>query len=170
MRELETLGYVATATYRGTRVREIPRTEMRDAFRVRAALEREAVRAGAAAGTIDVAALKSSVAGIEKAAAAADVNAFVKHDEAFHRTLVAGGRNPVLERHWDLLLVSTRIRALIRTGVIDIHETGNEHRPILDAIARADADVAGRLVREHIEELADRVDPDVAGPTADQPG
>ncbi|MEX1184715.1 MAG: GntR family transcriptional regulator [Gemmatimonadota bacterium] len=168
LRELETMGYVATATYRGTRVREIPRTEMRDAFRVRALLEREAVRTGTETGSVDVAALEAAVAGLEKAAAAGDVNAFVRHDEAFHRTLVAGGGNPVLARHWDLLLVSTRIRALIRTGIIDIHETGNEHRPILEAVARGNSEVAGRLVHEHIDELADRMDTEARAQAGEQ--
>ncbi len=49
LRELEALRYVETAPHRGTRVRAVSPTEMRDAYRLRALLEREAAIAAAQA-------------------------------------------------------------------------------------------------------------------------
>lgn len=158
LRELEALGYVTTATYRGTRVREIPATEMRDAFRVRALLEREAAEAAAVAPDADWGELRAAVEGIEKTAASGDVKSYVRHDERFHRTLVASSRNPVLARHWSLLLVPTRILVVIRSGIVDIGETGKEHHPILDALERRDAALAGQLVYEHVNRIASRLE------------
>jgi DNA-binding GntR family transcriptional regulator len=157
LRELEALGYVTTATYRGTRVREVPATEMRNAFRVRALLEREAAEAAARTFASDSEALRAAVDGIEAAAAAGDVKTYVRHDERFHHALVAGSGNPVLVRHWNLLLVPTRILVVIRSGIVDIDKTGKEHRPILEALERGDAELAGRRVYEHINRIAERL-------------
>ncbi len=161
LRELEALGYVETVPHRGTRVREIPATEMRDAFRLRALLEREAA-AAAAETPGDWAGLRAAVEGIERAAAAGNVRSYVKHDHTFHRTLVARSGNAVLMRHWDLVLVPTRILVAIRSGHIDIRKTAKEHRPILEALERRDAALAGRLVYDHLNQIAVRLDPALA--------
>src|SRR5438876_11945195 len=67
LRLLEALGYVETVPHRGTRVREIPATEMRDAYRLRALLEREAALAAAQQPDADWQALRAAVAGLERA-------------------------------------------------------------------------------------------------------
>src|SRR6266571_6427067 len=99
LRQLEALGYVDTVPHRGTRVREVPATEMRDAFRLRALLEREAAEAAARAPQPDWKDLRAAVEGIERAAAAGNVRSYVRHDHTFHRTLVARSGNAVLLRH-----------------------------------------------------------------------
>jgi len=159
LRELEALGYVQSVPHRGTRVREIPATEMRDAFRLRALLEREAAEAAATAPGAEWEELGTAVEGIERAAAAGNVRSYVKHDYTFHRTLVARSGNAVLMRHWDLVLVPTRILVALRSGHIEIRKTATEHRPILEALERHDAALAGRLVYDHLNEIAQRLDP-----------
>jgi len=158
LRELEALGYVQTVPHRGTRVRDVPATEMRDAFRLRALLEREAAEAAARTAE-DWGELRAAVEGLESAAAAGDVRKYVKHDHNFHRTLVARSGNAVLMRHWDLVLVPTRILVAIRSGHIDIRKTSTEHRPILEALEQHDAALAGRLVYDHLNQIAVRLDP-----------
>lgn len=158
LRELEALGYVETRTYRGTRVRKIPPTEMRDAYRVRALLEREAAEAAARVPDADWRKLEAAVEGIEKAAAAGNLRAYVRHDEVFHRALVALGGNSVLSRHWELLLVPTRILVVMSAGVVDMEHTAPQHRPILEALQRHDAALAGRLLYEHVNGVAERLD------------
>lgn len=74
-----------------------------------------------------------------------------------NRTLVASSGNPVLVRHWNLLLVPTRILVVIRSGIIDISEPAKEHRPILEALERGDATLAGQRVYEHINRIAERL-------------
>lgn len=159
LRQLEALGYVETTPHRGTRVREIPPTEMRDAYRLRALLEREAAEAAARAPDGDWEEMRAAVARIERAADDGNVRGYVRHDETFHRGLVARSNNPVLVRHWDLLLVPTRILVALRSGHIDMRETGKEHRPILEALERGDARLAGRLVYDHLNHIAVRLDP-----------
>lgn len=156
LRELEALGYVTTTTYKGTRVREIPATEMCDALRVRALLEREAAAAAADAdGDWDE--LRAAVEGIEAAVVSGEVSGYVRHDELFHRALVTRCGNPVLIRLWNQLLVPTRILVVIRSGVVDMAETAPQHRPILDALEDGDAAVAGQRMFEHIDGVATRV-------------
>lgn len=157
LRALEGLGYVETAPHRGTRVRDIPPTEMRDAYRLRALLEREAAEAAARAPDADWEELRAAVEGIERAAQADNLRGYARHDETFHRGLVVRSKNSVLLRHWDLLLVPTRILIALRSGIIDMGETAKEHRPILQALERHDAAVAGRLVYDHVNRIAARL-------------
>jgi DNA-binding GntR family transcriptional regulator len=159
LRQLEALQYVETTPHRGTRVREVPATEMRDAYRLRALLEREAAETAARALHADWEQMRAAVLGIERAADAGNVRGYARHDEAFHRALVARSENPVLLRHWDLLLVPTRILVALRAGVIDMGKTAKEHRPILEALERHDAVVAGQLAYDHVNRIAARLDP-----------
>lgn len=165
LRELEALGYVETATYRGTRVREIPPTEMRDAFHVRALLEREAAEAAARRAYADWSRLADAVRGLEEAAAVGNLRRYVRHDETFHRTLVTRSGNPVLLHHWELLLVPTRILVVVSSGVVDMRQTAPQHRPILAALERGDPALAGRLVYDHVNGIAERLEV-AAGVTA----
>lgn len=164
LRELEALGYVESAAYRGTRVREIPPTEMRDAFRIRALLEREAAERAGPLADDDRKRMRAAVEGIEQAVDEESLRRYVRHDRTFHRILVSQSGNGVLLRHWELLLVPTRILVVVSSGAVDIRRTGPEHRPILEALERLDRALAGRLVFEHINGIADRLA--AAGPLA----
>ncbi len=158
LRELEALRFVESLPHRGTRVRTVPATEMRDAYRVRAALEQLAADTAATTRSIDWQKLRTAVSGIERAATKHDLRAYVRHDETFHRTLVERANNPVLLRHWDMLLVSTRALVVLRSGAIDMERTAAEHRPILDAIEAGLATAAGALAFEHANHIADCLD------------
>lgn len=162
LRELEVLGYVTTAFYRGTRVREVPATEMRDALRVRALLEREAARIAASADA-DWSSMRTALRGIEEKARSGDMKRYVRHDEAFHRDLVTRAGNPVLVRSWDQLLVPTRILVAFRSGAVTMAGTSAQHRWILDALERGEGDVAGERVFEHIEDVARKLEEAMAG-------
>jgi DNA-binding GntR family transcriptional regulator len=157
LRELATLGYVTATAHRGTHVREVPATELRDALHVRAILEREAAGTAARAGG-DWRALRTSLGGIAESARTGDVARYVRHDEAFHRGLVERTGNPVLLGVWTRLLVATHPLALYRSSVVDLTRTGREHRWILEALERGDAECAARRVFEHIEGVAAAVD------------
>jgi DNA-binding GntR family transcriptional regulator len=158
IRELEALRYVVTLPHRGTRVRTVAPTEMRDAYRVRAAIERLAAEAAARAPSADWRPLRAAVTGIRKAAAARDLDAYVRHDEIFHRTLVERANNPVLLRHWLELLVATRALIVLRTGTLDLQRTAAEHGPILDAVEDGKAARAGALAFAHANNIAEALD------------
>lgn len=155
LRELEALRFVESLPHRGTRVRTVAPSEMRDAYRVRAALERSAAETVAKTRSTDWQKLHTAVSGIEKAATKRDLRAYVRHDETFHRTLVERAVNPVLLRHWELLLVSTRALVVLRSGAIDMERTAAEHRPILDAIEGGMITPAGALAFAHANHIAD---------------
>lgn len=155
LQALEALGYLTTTPQGETRVREVPASEMRDAFRVRALLEREAAHVSTLAPAPDWNELRTAVDGIEAAARAGDLTTYVRNDEAFHRALVAASGNSVLLHHWDMLQVATRILVTIRSGILDVQGTAPEHRVILEALERRDSALAGELVFAHIDRVAD---------------
>lgn len=155
LRELEALRFVHSRPHGGTRVREVPASEMRDAYRVRATLERSAAESAAKLRGVDWKKLEAAVKGIEHAAARHDVRAYVRHDETFHRSFVELAANPVLLQHWEMLFVSTRARVVLRSGSIDMARTAAEHRPILDAMRKGQTERAGKLAFEHASHIAD---------------
>ncbi|MGH7516881.1 MAG: GntR family transcriptional regulator [Gemmatimonadales bacterium] len=158
LRELEALQDVESLPHRGTRVRTVAPTEMRDAYRVRAALERVAAEAAAQGPSADWRQLRATVSGIVKAAATRDLRAYVRHDEAFHRTLVERADNPVLLHHWELLLVATRALVVLRSGIVDLRRAAAQHGPILDAVEKGEVALAGRLAFEHANHIAECLD------------
>jgi len=158
IRELEALQYVESLPHRGTRVRTVAPTEMRDAYRVRAAIERVAAEAAARVQSADWRPLRAAVSGIRKAASTRDLDAYVRHDEIFHRTLVERADNPVLLRHWQLLLVATRALIVLRAGTLDLQRTAAEHGPILDAVEAGKAARAGALAYAHAHNIAEALD------------
>jgi DNA-binding GntR family transcriptional regulator len=155
LRELEALRFVHSRPHAGTRVREVPPSEMRDAYRVRAVLERSAAESAAGLRGVDWKTLEAAVVGIERAAERHDVRAYVRHDESFHRSLVELAANPVLQQHWEMLFVSTRARVVLRSGAVDMARTAAEHRPILEAMRKGQAERAGKLAFEHANHIAD---------------
>lgn len=157
LRELEALGYVITATHRGTSVREVQATEARDALRVRAVLEGEAARLAAQAGG-DWRALRTAVRGIETAVRTGDAAGYRRYDEAFHRGLVERAGNPVLVALWTRLLVPAHLSAAGASGTLDMEVTGGQHRWILDALERGEVEVAGRRASDHMDAVASLLD------------
>jgi DNA-binding GntR family transcriptional regulator len=155
LRELEALRFVHSRPHGGTRVREVPPSEMRDSYRVRAVLERSAAESVARLHGADWKKLETAVSGIEHSAERRDVRAYVRHDESFHRSLVELAANPVLQQHWEMLFVSTRARVVLRSGAVDMARTAAEHRPILEAMRKGQAERAGELAFEHANHIAD---------------
>ncbi len=147
--ELEALGHVESAPFRGTYVRSVPPDEIRDAHRLRALLEREAAEAAARRTDVDWDEVRVAVDAADKAAARGGIKGYARRDERFHRAIVERSGNPVLLRHWELLLGSTRFHAIVAAGLVDLCRTANEHRPILEALEQHDAARAGRLAYEH---------------------
>lgn len=150
LRELEAMQYVESRPNRGTRVRDVPDEEMRDAYRVRAALERAAAEAASRSSANDWDALDILATEIETAAERHDVADYARLDDAFHRGIVERSGNGILLRHWEMLLVATRVRAVLRSGDIDMRATAREHRPLIQALRAGDAALAGRLAFEHV--------------------
>ncbi len=119
-------------------------------FAVRRMLEPQAAAIAARKMDEDHAARLESL--FEGMGAQPSVEALVEHDTAFHRAIVAVAGNEYLTRLLDALSSST-VRARIWRGITEegaVARTVNEHRAILDALERGDAELAQALMLTHI--------------------
>ncbi|MGX1566010.1 FadR/GntR family transcriptional regulator [Streptomyces sp. NPDC055506] len=133
------------------------RAAVTDVYEVRMAVEVHAARLAARRRTPDdIAALRAALEGRRTAATAADA-AFVDADIAFHATVIAAARNPVLA---DLF---TEFTPVLREGLIELltltglraHDpnTGDEaHEELVRAVADGDEEGAAEVLRGELED------------------
>lgn len=136
----------------GMRVLPVAADDMREIYEILTALESEAAaqiaRDGAAPERI--AELRDAVAQMDEALAADDLEAWARADDRFHRLILATCRNKrleaIIEQFWDQ---SHRVRML--TLRLRPKPTGSnlDHRALVDAIERGDAEAAQRIHHEH---------------------
>lgn len=141
--------YVRADADGGETLRKIGRASLRDRIEVRCALEEAAARLAALRRSeADVAALAGARDRCDGLIGAGHIDEYIIHDFAFHRGIVAAAGNPALEELY--LYFATAIRTSIRhsIGDADLPEpSAEQHRAVLDAIARRDADGAAAAVR-----------------------
>ena len=96
LRELEAIGLVVTEPYKGSRVREVTREDIREAYVVRATLEELAGTLAAPGFKSKTTHLADLAAAIREAARQRNISDYVKCDIAFHRAIVeaAGNQGP----------------------------------------------------------------------------
>ena len=151
LRELETLGFVESEPYRGTRVRAITKAELTEIYPVRAALEEVAARAAAERLAGNVEALEAELEAMHVAAEKGDLYEQVQHDVEFHRLIVEASGNRVLRDVWKSLRIEARTLISALKADIGGHEIAEMHRPVLEALAEGNAEKAGWLLRKHVE-------------------
>jgi DNA-binding GntR family transcriptional regulator len=151
LRELEALRLVESETYRGTRVRALSARELEEAGQVRGILEETAAHWAAAALKRNISPLRAELEAIRKAAATCDLDAYARHNMAFHRLIVEASGNALLLRVWDSLMLEARTRIGLTQHDIDLTDAAETHAPIVDAFDRGDGETAGRLLREHAQ-------------------
>lgn len=155
LRDLESVGMVESSAFRGARVRKPTRSELIEAFPVRAALE--ALAAGEAARWITEPQLDQLENLIERMESAADQgNA---HEQAivnaqFHALIVEAAQNRILERVWAFLEPSARTYLTAARAGIDLTELAVRHRKILRPLRARDPEGAAAAMREHLLEAA----------------
>jgi DNA-binding GntR family transcriptional regulator len=151
LRELEILRLVESEPFRGARVRELRPEEIAEAYPVRAALEEVAARAAATALAGCVEPLAAEVDAMRAAAAVRDLHRFVRHDVGFHRLFVRASANRTLIEVWETLHVDLRTRLTLIRRLEDLGDVAEAHVALMGAFDAGDGDLAGRLVRDHIE-------------------
>ena len=151
LRELEALGFVESAPYRGTRVRALDRAEMTEIYPVRAAIEEVAARGAAQFFKGHTAALEAEIAAMYQAAEKGDRYEHVRHDVEFHRLIVEASGNKVLQDVWKSLHIEARTLISVIKTEIGLREITEMHRPVLEALAAGDGEGAGKLIRAHVE-------------------
>jgi sigma-B regulation protein RsbU (phosphoserine phosphatase) len=149
--EFQNLGMV-TLSGNGSAVFHSPNLrEMEEAYEIRAALEEIGGRAAARALKGNTPALKRELDFMRAAFRSLDLDSFVEHDVAFHRSILEASENEVLLRVWDSLAMDLRIRAAIGKVSKEFPEAVESHQPILDALEKGRAREAGLLLRNHVE-------------------
>lgn len=152
LRDLQAMRFVDSQPYRGTRVRETSQEELAEIYPVRAALEEVAGRAAAPRVRADeIAALETELDGMRAAAARGDVQQHLAHDAAFHRIIVEASGNTTLLEVWSSLRIEARTLISVLKSDSDLLAIANTHEPILAALRQADAELAGKEMRYHIE-------------------
>lgn len=157
LRELEALGFVESAPYRGTRVRNVTKTELTETYLVRAALEEVAARAAASYFKDNVGTLELKLAAMHREANNGDLYELVRHDFEFHRLIVEASANKVLQDVWKSLRIETHVLTSAMTIKIDPHEVVEMHRPLIEALAAGDNERAGTLIRKHLEHFGELI-------------
>src|SRR3954451_1490598 len=107
-------GLLISFTHRGSYISEISEDEARDAYAVRALLEREALRRALPnMGEPDYALLEDDIREMERAATDSDLAANLASDMRFHRRIYEWSGSPTLLQCWDIVEIKIRKFAIV---------------------------------------------------------
>ncbi len=127
--------------------------ETRDMFEARRVLESAMVQRLARSLTAkQIAELRAFVAQESRAYAQGDLKAGQRHSIRFHKVLSEFAGNRTLDCFMEHLICRTPLLALARTGRI-AYCGAEEHRQIVEALARRDAAAAARCMTEHLTKV-----------------
>ena len=155
LRDLEALGVVETAPFKGARVRQPSTEELLEAFEVRTVLESHgAVLAMEHVGEEGLGRLVELTAEMRSAAEAGDPYREATADTEFHRLIMRHSGNATLERVWSTLEPFLRTYITIVSPGVDRRAVADRHLPIIDALRRQNPDVVEEAIREHFEAAA----------------
>jgi DNA-binding GntR family transcriptional regulator len=155
LRDLEALGVVETAPFKGARVRQPTTAELLEAFDVRAILEGHgAVLAIENVTADDLERLIELVDRMRAAAIEGDPIAEATADTEFHRLIMHQSGNATLERVWSTLEPFLRTYITIVSPGVDRRAVADRHMPIVEALRRGNADLIEEAFRVHFEAAA----------------
>lgn len=152
LRDLEALGLVESASYKGTRVRVFSDREIEEAYQVRAVLEQLAAELAAPNLKGKFEPIEKEVEAFKLAAKNGDVKNYADHDMEFHRKIVEASGNQILASMWSTVVLESKFRYTLkhRIGEDDLENFAAAHVPILDALKVGDGVKAGELARNLI--------------------
>jgi len=155
LRDLEALGVVETAPFRGARVRQPTTEELLEAFEVRSILEAHgAVLAmeNMTAGDLDK--LTALVDQMRDAAVEGDPYSEATADTEFHRFIMHRSGNATLERVWRTLEPFLRTYITIVSPGVDRRAVADRHIPIIEALGKQSPKLVEEAFRVHFEAAA----------------
>lgn len=160
LQRLQVERYVDLLPRRGAQVRVVTALEMREIYQARFLLESDALRTicQRRAGVPETA--QALIEEMEVAGQARDWNRFSQLDQLFHSGIVRHQRNAVIAELYDALQPrQVRLGARTLTEVPSRLTTiEHEHRELIDALERHDADVSVEVLRRHLREIPELVD------------
>ncbi|MFC4520337.1 phosphonate utilization associated transcriptional regulator [Cupriavidus pinatubonensis] len=153
-RALEQAGLLRMEKNRGVFVRAISLQEADEIYELRAVLDEHVGRALAARATAEgVRELRAFIEGLARASTDGDVDAYTRLNLRFHDRMVELTGNGKLVDTYRRLVKELALfrREALSGNSAAMPDSTREHREIVSAIAARDADLAGRLMREHVE-------------------
>ena len=150
-------GLLRKAPNRGVHVPELNAEDVIDVFRLRAALESEAVRLLIAAGTTPIEAVAASkrLDSLSPEATWAEV---VEADLAFHQGIIAGTSSARLARAYATAQSEIELCMVqLQPHYQEPAQVAAEHRDLLKSLTSAEVDVADRAFRQHWQEASDNL-------------
>lgn len=155
LRDLEVLGVVETAPFRGARVRRPSAAELLEAFVVRDDLESLAATLAIPRLTDDdLAGLAGYVDEMERAADRGDTHAEAIADASFHGRIVELAGNATLVRVWRTLEPLSRTYITIVAPGSDRRRIAASHLPVLEALRARDVARAVSSLHTHFTDAA----------------
>ena len=155
LRDLEALGVVETAAFRGARVRRPSADELLEAFAIRAELESLGARLAIPQLSDDhLEELAGYVDEMQRAALTGDTHAEASADAAFHGRVIELAGNGTLERVWRTLEPFSRTYITIVAPGADRRRIADEHVPVLEALRRRDPALVTQVLHQHFANAA----------------
>ncbi|MCY4726344.1 GntR family transcriptional regulator [Nocardioides sp. STR2] len=152
LRDLEAMRLIETEPYRGARVREVTPEELTESYPVRAALEELAGQLASTLATEETfTLLEAEMQNMHDAAEANDQHGLLVHDARFHEVIVEAAGNSVLLDSWGGLRIEAFTLVSVIKSQLDLGAIAQTHQPIVDALRQRDADLTGKVMRDHIE-------------------
>lgn len=155
LRGLEGLGVVEILPFRGARVRHPSRSELIEAYAVRAELEALGARLGVPRmSNADLAEIEALLAVMERAADGGDRHDVALADATFHERLLQLAGNATLERVWRSLEPFSRTYITLVAPGADTHWTAGLHPAIVAALRTRDPELVVAALREHFDQAS----------------
>ena len=155
LRDLEALGVVETAPFKGARVRRPSIEELLEAFEVRAILEGHgAVLAVENITADDLRRLRELTEEMRAAATEGDPFREATADTDFHRLIMQHSGNATLVRVWGTLEPFLRTYITIVSPGVDRRAVADRHLPIIEALRRGNPELIEEAFRVHFEAAA----------------
>jgi DNA-binding GntR family transcriptional regulator len=150
---LEGEGQVIYRPHRGYFVAELDIDDLREVYRIRDLLESEAVRTAVPQITgKELAALAEALEVVEQASSTGDLLTMTEANRRFHFGLIEAARMPRLARLVRVLWDATDVyRSLYYSDQGHREAVHDEHRAVLAAVRKGDAERAVTLLRAHRE-------------------
>ena len=153
LHRLERDGLVVRRGRRGTFVSEVEPDKMLEVFHIRGTVESVAIRRAVERMTPErEVELERLVDRMRLEGKRGEAIAVVEADMAFHARICAWADHPTLLRVWELLYTQME-RFLVLYDVehfTDLTQVAFNHQPVLDAIRTRDADLAARVIQDHV--------------------
>lgn len=150
---LDSEGLVQVDAYRGARVSELSADEYQEIFLMRLGLEELAARLGAENITdSEVEAARQELSAMKDAAKRDDIDAFVRHDQEFHRIhYSSSGRRRLGERILSLRSAAERyIRLGYRTPNVDFDDVLESHARLLQTMEERNGEMSEKIISEDL--------------------